>query len=299
MASGLGAQSRPGPGPVSPTLAPATVGSSPLPTLLSCWAVTVAIISCGGEAATQKTTHGAIGKRFTLPASRMMASRQQQHASRSNPKRSGRAVSTDSSTPSRQARRTAALALVLALAAAGWAVTAAAAADPAGTTLGSLGLLDDDDGASRPAFVDEPPPVAIGGALGGKPVGSAESLAGYAQDDVTQPAFVDTPPPVAVERPPSGVAGDSLGAATGHILHPPPAYPGRPVANAQAELGNDGEIGLPDHLPDRNCRLLGPFALFVQAVMGVVVVGSLVLKRQGEKPKRPWKIWCVKARGRT
>jgi hypothetical protein len=44
---------------------------------------------------------------------------------------------------------------------------------------------------------------------------------------------------------------------------------------------------------DRNCRLLGPFALFVQAIMGVFVLGSLVLKRQREKPKRPWKIWTL------
>lgn len=53
--------------------------------------------------------------------------------------------------------------------------------------------------------------------------------------------------------------------------------------------------GIPDDpdQADRNCRLLGPFALFVQAVMGVVVVGSLVLKRQREKPKRPWKIWTL------
>jgi hypothetical protein len=44
---------------------------------------------------------------------------------------------------------------------------------------------------------------------------------------------------------------------------------------------------------DRNCRLLGPFALITQALMGVVVVGSLVLKRQRERPKRPWKIWML------
>ena len=54
-----------------------------------------------------------------------------------------------------------------------------------------------------------------------------------------------------------------------------------------------GTPGLPDDpdMADRNCRLLGPFALFVQTIMGVVVVGMLVLKRQREKPKRPWKIW--------
>ncbi|PWN94073.1 hypothetical protein FA10DRAFT_264663 [Acaromyces ingoldii] len=56
-------------------------------------------------------------------------------------------------------------------------------------------------------------------------------------------------------------------------------------------------VGLPEPDPNdpsnRNCRLLGPFALFVQALMGVVVVGTLVLKRQRERPKRPWKIWLL------
>ncbi|PWN35390.1 uncharacterized protein FA14DRAFT_115574, partial [Meira miltonrushii] len=37
----------------------------------------------------------------------------------------------------------------------------------------------------------------------------------------------------------------------------------------------------------------GPFAIFVQLIMGVLVVGTLVLKRQREKPKRPWKIWML------
>lgn len=43
---------------------------------------------------------------------------------------------------------------------------------------------------------------------------------------------------------------------------------------------------------DDKCELLGPFALFVQGVMGVLVVGSLVWKRYHEYPnRRPWKIW--------
>ncbi|ORY22970.1 Vaculolar membrane protein-domain-containing protein [Naematelia encephala] len=37
------------------------------------------------------------------------------------------------------------------------------------------------------------------------------------------------------------------------------------------------------------CRLLGPTALVVQALMGVIVLCSLVLKRHFENPKRPWK----------
>lgn len=41
------------------------------------------------------------------------------------------------------------------------------------------------------------------------------------------------------------------------------------------------------------CELLGPFALFVQGVMGVIVVGTLVWKRYHERPvRRPWKVWA-------
>ncbi|EIW61555.1 uncharacterized protein TRAVEDRAFT_118048 [Trametes versicolor FP-101664 SS1] len=49
-----------------------------------------------------------------------------------------------------------------------------------------------------------------------------------------------------------------------------------------------------DELPDvdrRSCRLLGPTALIVQGLMGVLVILSLVYKRHRESPKRPWRIW--------
>ncbi|KAL5487715.1 hypothetical protein ACEPAI_5823 [Sanghuangporus weigelae] len=48
-----------------------------------------------------------------------------------------------------------------------------------------------------------------------------------------------------------------------------------------------------DDLPvdRRKCRLLGPTALVVQALMGVFVILSLVYKRHRESPKRPWRIW--------
>ncbi|OSD04505.1 hypothetical protein PYCCODRAFT_1386616 [Trametes coccinea BRFM310] len=49
-----------------------------------------------------------------------------------------------------------------------------------------------------------------------------------------------------------------------------------------------------DELPNvdrRSCRLLGPTALVVQALMGVLVILSLVYKRHRETPKRPWRIW--------
>ena len=38
---------------------------------------------------------------------------------------------------------------------------------------------------------------------------------------------------------------------------------------------------------------LGPVALVVQALMGLLVIGALVLKRHRETNRRPWKIWFV------
>ncbi|KIO12408.1 hypothetical protein M404DRAFT_993402 [Pisolithus tinctorius Marx 270] len=48
-----------------------------------------------------------------------------------------------------------------------------------------------------------------------------------------------------------------------------------------------------DNLPvDRkSCQLLGPTALVVQGLMGVLAILSLVYKRHRETHKRPWKIW--------
>ncbi|KAH7887363.1 vacuolar membrane protein-domain-containing protein [Phlebopus sp. FC_14] len=52
----------------------------------------------------------------------------------------------------------------------------------------------------------------------------------------------------------------------------------------------DGSL---DDLPldRRSCQLLGPTALVVQGLMGVLAVLSLVYKRHRETQKRPWKIW--------
>ncbi|KAI0308428.1 vacuolar membrane protein-domain-containing protein, partial [Amylostereum chailletii] len=58
-----------------------------------------------------------------------------------------------------------------------------------------------------------------------------------------------------------------------------------------AEPIEDGG-SLEDFPVDRqSCKLLGKTALIVQAVMGVVVIASLVYKRHRETPKRPWRIW--------
>ena len=43
------------------------------------------------------------------------------------------------------------------------------------------------------------------------------------------------------------------------------------------------------------CRLLGPFALFIQGALGILALGSLVFKRWRERPQRPLKIWAFDA----
>ncbi|EPQ28196.1 uncharacterized protein PFL1_04024 [Pseudozyma flocculosa PF-1] len=60
---------------------------------------------------------------------------------------------------------------------------------------------------------------------------------------------------------------------------PSPPYPNLPVP-------------VPD-VDSNSCRLLGPFALFVQLAMGLLVLASLVYKRHKERPKRKWKIWLL------
>lgn len=49
----------------------------------------------------------------------------------------------------------------------------------------------------------------------------------------------------------------------------------------------------PNHTEKDRCFLLGPTALVVQAIMGVVVISSLVIKRQLEKRKRRWRVWVL------
>ena len=44
--------------------------------------------------------------------------------------------------------------------------------------------------------------------------------------------------------------------------------------------------------PDNGeCRLLGPFAIFVQGALGAAAILALVYKRWRERPQRPLKIW--------
>lgn len=68
------------------------------------------------------------------------------------------------------------------------------------------------------------------------------------------------------------------------------------VATAAASLAtaaptNDAAASTAYDDSDGECRLLGPFALLVQAALGGLALLSLVYKRWRERPQRPLKIW--------
>jgi len=52
-----------------------------------------------------------------------------------------------------------------------------------------------------------------------------------------------------------------------------------------------GEASPMDSEDNGECHLLGPWALIVQAALGLLAVSSLVVKRWRERPRRPLKIW--------
>lgn len=68
-------------------------------------------------------------------------------------------------------------------------------------------------------------------------------------------------------------------------------------AAAASAMGSGSGSGSPhDGGDDRGeCRLLGPFALFVQLALGGLALMSLVYKRWRERPQRPLKIWFFDA----
>ena len=72
---------------------------------------------------------------------------------------------------------------------------------------------------------------------------------------------------------------------------------------------SDNNLSIPSDVDSGSCKLLGefgyclawlwliiqlgPVALVVQALMGLLVIGALVFKRHRETNRRPWKIWFV------
>ncbi|KAI9502779.1 vacuolar membrane protein-domain-containing protein, partial [Coemansia spiralis] len=39
------------------------------------------------------------------------------------------------------------------------------------------------------------------------------------------------------------------------------------------------------------CRLVGPFSIFIQALVGTLGFSTLIIKRYFETPRRPWLVW--------
>jgi hypothetical protein len=71
---------------------------------------------------------------------------------------------------------------------------------------------------------------------------------------------------------------------------PEPTGPGSSVSQKEGDKKGPGH---PDSSGD--CRLMGPFAIFVQLGLGGLALMSLVYKRWRERPQRPVKIWFFDA----
>lgn len=67
------------------------------------------------------------------------------------------------------------------------------------------------------------------------------------------------------------------------------------VAEATSTAAAAMASGSPKDDERGECRLLGPFALFVQLALGGLALMSLVYKRWRERPQRPLKIWFFDA----
>lgn len=86
---------------------------------------------------------------------------------------------------------------------------------------------------------------------------------------------------------PTATSGSALAAAETQQPIPPPPPPS-PSSSPDRDGKNPGAV-------DGECRLLGPFALFVQAGLGLLAISSLLFKRYRERPRRPFKIFFLDA----
>lgn len=67
------------------------------------------------------------------------------------------------------------------------------------------------------------------------------------------------------------------------------------AGSSATSLPADGAPPTHEGKDDGQCHLLGPFALLVQAALGLLALLSLVWKRHRETPQRPLKIWFFDA----
>ncbi|PHH84539.1 hypothetical protein CDD83_1787 [Cordyceps sp. RAO-2017] len=99
-------------------------------------------------------------------------------------------------------------------------------------------------------------------------------------------AAASTPASAALETAATAVATALASAAASAAVS---ATSSSAAAAAAATSASDGS---PTHEePQGECRLLGSFALLVQAALGALALLSLVYKRWRERPQRPVKIW--------
>lgn len=88
----------------------------------------------------------------------------------------------------------------------------------------------------------------------------------------------------------SAIVSIATAAAVNTVLTTFPAPSPTATTNATAT---------PSSKPDENnggeCQLLGPFAVIVQAALGLLALLSLVFKRWRERPQRPVKVWAFDA----
>ena len=86
----------------------------------------------------------------------------------------------------------------------------------------------------------------------------------------------------------ASIATTTLIAATGVRATPTPSgvhtlyYHGTNSSSPEQDPNDEGG----------ECRLLGPFSVFVQIALGSLALLSLVYKRWRERPQRPVKIWA-------
>ncbi|MCJ1473323.1 hypothetical protein MMC13_001974 [Lambiella insularis] len=76
-------------------------------------------------------------------------------------------------------------------------------------------------------------------------------------------------------------------AAASKLITTATAFVAVASATAVTATGEDSGSGA----ENGECQLLGPFAIFIQAALGVLALSSLVYKRWRERPQRPLKIW--------
>ena len=118
-----------------------------------------------------------------------------------------------------------------------------------------------------------------------EPTDSGTSTESAGSDSTAQPDASTLLPPSVTEEDEEAFATIATVSPTTSASTPAAiavASPDGPLSDQQSE--DDGE-----------CHLLGPFALIVQAALGLLAVVSLVWKRYRERPRRPLLIWFFDA----